>query len=265
MRILLAHLDQVWEDKNANKAKVFASLHLAKVNGADLVIFPEMTLVGFSMNTEITATSVDSSDQDFFSNASKKYGVAIIAGGVSHSIGSGYHNLAWFFDADGVQLFEYGKTHMFGYGGESTAHSPSDSCNTFEWKNSSWGLGICYDLRFAIHALALAKNNAKNLIYIANWPCSRGDHWKSLIKARAIETQCNVIGVDRIGVDGAGLDYGSSMSCAFGPSGEEYTLEPINEENSLLNMDENSGEYYRKTFNTIRDQRWDLYKEWLHA
>lgn len=265
MKLILAHLDQIWENRASNRLKIESTLVLAKEHGASLAVFPEMTMIGFSMNTAISCDSPIHGDKEYLSEMAKSFGIAIIAGIVQKNDKGYFQNQACFFDENGTSLMEYGKTHVFSFGGEVGTHTPGQINRSFDWSQTSWGLGVCYDLRFANHALHLARQGAKTLVYIANWPESRKDHWLTLLKARAIESQCNVIGVDRIGVDGAGLQYGTSMTAAFAPSGEQYILERLNVENSIMDLDCAAADSFRSKFNSIEDQRWDLYAEWIDA
>jgi omega-amidase len=125
-------------------------------------------------------------------------------------------NRCLFVTAEGVLAF-YDKRHLFGYGGEDQRYRAGNSHTVVEWNGWRIDLQICYDLRFPVWC---RNNRGYDLqLFVANWPSPRVEAWRSLLKARAIENQSYVIGVNRCGKDGNGIDY-PGCSSAWGPLGE---------------------------------------------
>jgi omega-amidase len=127
-----------------------------------------------------------------------------------------YNRLIW-AKPDGSITFRYDKKHLFRYAGEEKVYTPGDGrllvvCHG--WKIRPF---ICYDLRFPIWTRNIG-NAYDAAIFVANWPERRAPHWKALLKARAIENQCYVAAVNRVGVDGNGHRY-SGDSCIIDPMG----------------------------------------------
>jgi predicted amidohydrolase len=117
--------------------------------------------------------------------------------------------------AQEIQIYD--KHHLFTMGNEPETYTAGASPVTFEYRGWVIKPAVCYDLRFPVW---LRNNNQYHvMICVANWPAARSDAFTTLLKARAIENQCYVIGVNRVGVDGNGLEY-SGDSCILGPKGE---------------------------------------------
>jgi omega-amidase len=226
MRVALVSMDQAWEDKSKNRKIVSDSVAVAKSQNADLIIFPEMTLTGFSFNKRLVPEKVKGSDTvSFFKETSLINKISIVFGFVG--IGSGKSkpkNLMAFSNSVGKTRIVYAKRRLFSLAGEHKFCSPGKKAGEVVLNGASFGASICYDLRFP-ELFRQKPNVLHGSINIANWPSKRLDHWKTLLKARAIENQFFMIGVNRIGTDGLGLDYQES-SLIFDPLG--VSVEPTN-------------------------------------
>jgi len=258
MKISLVSLDPKWEDKQANRvlSEQFVAV-LAKEN-VDIIIFPEMTLSGFSMNVDLIAE--DTSHPEtlmFFQGLTKKYEVAIIFGVVAAKKDKNY-NRSFFVDETGVVLGSYSKIHPFSFSGENKFYTAGSELTVVNYKDYSIGLTICYDLRFPELYTALAKN-CDVIVNIANWPKKRIKHWNTLLKARAIENQIIIIGVNRIGLDGNNLEYVES-SHIYNADGEELSYSTVHGV-KVTKIDKYHTESYRNSFKTISDRNVLLYKE----
>lgn len=258
MKIALVSLDQIWEEKQQNLQVCKKYLTKASLSHADMIIFPEMTLTGFSMNIDQNGENeTDSFTVQAFQALSLQYAISIVFGVVIKE-GDSTSNRLYVTDKRGEILTHYSKIHPFSFSGESRYFSSGNSLSTFELKNHTFGLTICYDLRFPELYSALA-TNSDIVINIANWPAKRIDHWNTLLKARAIENQIFVIGVNRTGKDGNDLEYVES-SHVFNANGD--CLEPIEEKENMkiFDIDKSWTHAFRNNFSTVQDRKTDLYK-----
>jgi predicted amidohydrolase len=259
LKIALTSLDQCWENKPENKVQCERLCKTAKSHGAECIVFPEMTLTGFSMNVALIAEDVGNSESiEFFSDLAKKNDLGIIAGAVLNDDGKVSNN-ALMFENDGKEIARYAKIHPFSFAGEHKHFVSGSELKIIKFGEFILGFAICYDLRFP-ELFSTMANECDVIVVIANWPARRVEHWKSLLKARAIENQIFIMGVNRIGRDGNGLDYVPS-SLLFGPDGSEIL--PLMTENEI-NVVELNKEHliaYRQAFPTKQDSRPDLYRK----
>ncbi|MBL4772639.1 MAG: hypothetical protein JKX98_03265 [Alcanivoracaceae bacterium] len=234
MKIACIQLNIAWENpvKNLNHAEAF--IKQAKCDACDLIVFPEMFNSGFSMNSSVVAEPVKGITSQKLSELAKKHQINIIAGltEIKDSIAS---NIAIMVGRNGVLKAKYIKNYPYSHAGEDKSYIAGDQQVVFEIDDTKASMFICYDLRFPELFRKVAKQ-VQVIFVIANWPEIRQDHWQTLLKARAIENQCFVVGVNRSGSDGNGLKYiGGSQ--VFDPSGvsisksvklQEYLLTEIN-------------------------------------
>lgn len=258
MKIALISLDQKWEDKAYNMQRCTELAARAAECGADLVVFPEMTLTGFSMNTQLSAEVPSvSSSLVAFSTLAKNHHVWLVAGVVMSDAGKAANTLVAFSDK-GVEQARYVKMHPFSFAGEDRFFQPGNRLAKMQMPELSLGFSICYDLRFPELYSGLAKD-CDVLVNIANWPKRRVMHWRALLQARAIENQTFVVGVNRIGVDGNGLEYERS-SVVVNANGE--FIEPILTEGEMDIFEISRQELldFRRGFSTRQDRLPDLYR-----
>lgn len=222
MKIGLTQMDIVWEDKEKNCAHCLKIIQHAKGQGVDLLIFPEMTLTGFSMNTAAISQGEPDYSRNFFESASKKYGMAI-AFGYAAKVSGRYQNKLSIVN-QGAVISDYAKIHPFSYGEEGRHYTGGERLSLAKLTTLSeeWTVGsaVCYDLRFPELFQALS-DDAQLIIVIANWPRERVMHWDTLLRARAIENQCFICGVNRVG-EGNSLFYECS-SALYDPWGNVLT------------------------------------------
>ena len=257
MKIALVSLNQSWEDKESNWSLCEKYIEAAVAENVELIIFPEMTLTGFSEDVKKNGEDrLSSQTIKRFSKAASKNNIAIIFGMVLRNEDK-YFNGCVFISSDGNIIGEYSKIHPFTFAGEDKYISTGDRLEIVQYKGVNIGLSVCYDLRFPEVYSTMAQSSDL-IINIANWPNKRSDHWMALLKARAIENQIFVIGVNRTGKDGNGLEYLES-SYIYNADGKLLSS------NSLGNMhiyevDKKWQECYRDSFNTINDRKKELYK-----
>lgn len=216
MKINLVQYNPVWENKRENRSKISGMLGENCSNS--LIIFPEMTLTGFTMSAEKNAEEVSGPSFSFFSEIARLYSSEVIAGIIEISAGN-YFNTLLSIDTKGQLKSVYRKIHPFSFSGEDRYYSPGNSPITTEIFGVKSGLSICYDLRFPELFRLYGKNRVSLIVNIANWPDTRIEHWRTLLKARSIENQCYVIGVNRTGSDPK-LNY-PGFSSVFDPMGRE--------------------------------------------
>ena len=257
MNIALVSMNQVWEDKAANLKQCQLFAEQASNNGVDLIVFPEMTLTGFSMNTSIIGEKeYQSNTVEKLQNIATKNKIAIVFGVVFLDEGKATNNLI-FIDDEGKVGSKYAKIHPFSFAGEDKYYGVGDELVVQNFQGANIGLTICYDLRFPELYSALSRT-CDMVINIANWPAKRIDHWKTLLKSRAIENQYFCIGVNRTGVDGNGLSYEES-SFIFNADGVSLPSNSLGSNISMYRVDTNWTISYRKGFSTLQDRRLSLY------
>lgn len=258
LKVALISLDQKWEDKNYNLQRCAGLTERAAQCGADLVIFPEMTLTGFTMNTQLSAEDPEQSPSlCAFGALAKEHGIALVAGAALRAGDKAANTLAA-FSPHGEEVARYAKMHPFSIAGEDRFFQPGSSLAKMQMPEFTLGFSICYDLRFPELYSALAKD-CDVLVNIANWPKRRVRHWRTLLQARAIENQAYVIGVNRTGTDGSGLEY--ERSSAVVNANGEFVV-PVMTEGELDVYEISRQELldFRRGFSTRQDRLPDLYR-----
>lgn len=199
MKLSLFQYNPVWENKELNKNKIDDLLR-SKFSKSDLLIFPEMTLTGFSMHINELAESLSGDSFSFFSRIAQNFQTHVIAGLIEKD-GEHFFNTLVHIDESGGLVTSYRKIHPFSVAGEDKYYSRGLTYKITTVKDFKIGLSICYDLRFPELFRFYAKERVHLIIVIANWPVTRIEHWNTLLKARAIENQCFVAGVNRADTD----------------------------------------------------------------
>ena len=232
MKIALVSLNSVWEDKVANLIAV-ESILKSIGSSAKYVVFPEMTLTGFSVTNSALAENLENSNSiKAMQKLSKKYELNIVFG-LLISIEKYIYNSCVAINKNGDIAGNYEKMHLFSFSGEDELLKAGNDIKSLSWPGG-WGLSVCYDLRFPELYQELSNKNLI-LVNIANWPQSRVLHWETLLKARAIENQSFMIGVNRTGIDGNGLEYEES-SFIFSPLGNKLSPIMILEDVKVLTL-----------------------------
>jgi predicted amidohydrolase len=257
LRIALASLDQRWLDKDANYSRCETLAAEARATGAALVVFPELTLTGFSMDAVAEPPTASPSIARFAALATRQsisivFGVALVAQGRAE-------NTLVCVSATGEEIARYAKIHPFSYAGEDRHFASGDRLAFARIADCTMGFSICYDLRFPELFGALAAD-CDVLLNIANWPASRSSHWTTLLRARAIDNQAFVVGVNRTGTDGNGLSYDRN-SMIVGPAGD--ICQPVHSSGELDVFDIDAAEVHvwRARFPVRRDRRPQLYSQ----
>lgn len=225
---------------------------------AELIVFPEMTLTGFTMNMQLSAENPkESPSLAAFSALAQQHGVWLIAGLVMRTDNKAVNTLVA-FSSDGHEQARYAKIHPFSFAGEDRFFLPGNRLAKIQMPEFMLGLSICYDLRFPELYSALAKD-CDVLVNIANWPKRRVKHWRTLLQARAIENQAYVIGVNRIGVDGNGLEYERS-SVVINANGDFIEAGITEGEIDIYEINQGELQSFRRGFSTRHDRLPELYR-----
>jgi predicted amidohydrolase len=218
VRVAAVQHDIVWEDPPANFARLAPMVAEASHEGARLVVLTEMCTTGFSMHTERIAEPFDGPSAQFLRGQAAAHG-AWLCGSIPECEPGGDKPANCFVLASpSGEVFRYRKIHPFSYSGEHERYQAGDRFVTVTVDGIRVSLFVCYDLRFADEFWALARDTDCYVVP-ANWPVQRRDHWRTLLRARAIENLAFVVGVNRVG-SGGGVDYVGD-SAVIGPFGEE--------------------------------------------
>ena len=252
MKLGLVQYHIVWEDKKANREKVIESAKKAKENGVELLLFPEMTFTGFSMN--VTDISEEKEEPDgtiaFMKETAKEYGIHIGAGWAERAGKKGKNHYT-IINPVGEIALDYIKMHPFSYAGEDLYYEAGDNYEVAEIAGIPLTAFICYDLRFPI-SFWKASEKAHLIIVPANWPKRRIEQWKVLLRARAIENQVYIAAVNCVGMIGD-IEY-SGASCVINPRGEVLAM--VEDEEQIVIVDiEDDVEIQRKKFPVHNDRR----------
>lgn len=200
-----------WEDAGANRAML--QERLAALKGTtDLIVLPEMFTTGFSMRSGELAEGMEGTTVAWMRDRAADLGAALY-GSVIIGEGGRRYNRGLFVMPDG-RITTYDKRHLFRFAGETEHYSPGRKRVVVEWHGWRILLQVCFDLRFPVFARNRGDYDA--ILYVANWPEPRRFPWSQLLIARAIENQCYVVGVNRVGMDGKGNHY----------SGDSVVLDP---------------------------------------
>jgi len=249
MKIGLVQYSPLWENKDANKAKITSLLKENK-SEVNLLIFPEMTLTGFTMKSDELAEGLQGESFKFFSELAVGKKAHIFTGIIERGKRKSFNTLLH-IKPDGKLFKLYRKIHPFSYSKEDQFFEPGRRPARTKVKNWQVGLSICYDLRFPELYRKYAKKGAHLIVNIANWPDTRIDHWRTLLKARAIENQCYVVGVNRVG-DDPKLHY-NGFSSVYDPMGKEIVSVENEEKLIVAEIDKNYVNVIKKEFPFLED------------
>jgi len=209
MRIALLQTDIAWEDVSENHRRAARLLTEAAAGGARLAILPEMFSTGFSMDSQRIAQPPGGLSESFLREQARSLNLWVLAS-IPESGDPFPRNMALLVSPEGA-VTRYAKIHPFSFAGEHEHYAAGSSFLTTAIEGVRVSGFVCYDLRFADEFWAVAPATDCYVV-VANWPAVRRHHWRSLLVARAIENQAYVVGVNRVGTDGGGLEHaGDSM------------------------------------------------------
>jgi omega-amidase len=217
MKIGLVQYSPEWENREENILKIEDMLKSSKAK-FDMLIFPEMTLTGFTMDSVEFAEEIDGLGTQYFLNLSKRLKTNIFAGIIERD-GKNIFNSLVHFDDYGLLKARYRKIHPYSNAKEDKHYTAGDEIVITSIDKIPIGLSVCYDIRFPELFRLYIKQRTDILINIACWPVPRIEQWNALLKARAIENQCFMIGVNRTGQDQNNTYNGHSS--IYDPTGKE--------------------------------------------
>jgi omega-amidase len=253
MKIYGCQFDIAWENKSENFRRIRALLDKRSLAPGSLLVLPEMFASGFSMNAAAIAEADDGPTDDFLRSLAKERGIHVLGGLVRAASRGRFLNQAACYSPTGRRVARYDKLHLFSPGDESKHYAPGSEIALFSWRKYKVALAICYDLRFPELSRMAVQRGANVLVVIANWPAKRQSHWTALLRARAIENQAYVIGVNRCGKDPLReYDGGSLVVNSWGETvaeaGRSETLLCADLELKTMNK-------VRQDFPVLRDMR----------
>lgn len=204
MNITILQTDILWAQPEANRQRI--SQLIEHLGPTDLIVLPEMFSTGFATQPEGIAEGDGGSLRWMAAMAASTQ--AAVAGSIAIREGERYYNRFYFVKPDGEVAF-YDKRHLFTYGGEDKAFTPGRDRVVVEWRGVRILLQVCYDLRFPV--FSRNHDDYDLVLYVANWPEGRRQAWDLLLRARAIENQCYVVGVNRVGKAQVNYNGGSAI------------------------------------------------------
>ena len=252
MNLYCCQFDISWEAKQANFEKVSKLLECNLPVPGSLVVLPEMAFTGFSMNVARVTQDAPGATESFLVDLAKRFGVCLVAGLATQASNGRGENKAVFVMPDGHIEGTYQKVHLFSPGGENLYFQPGDTISKFFWQGGCVVPLICYDLRFPELFRSALSLGAELYVIIANWPAPREDHWITLLRARAIENQAFVAGVNRCGRDPQ-CEY-SGRSLIIGPDGRILAQAGRAEEVVWAEIDWDDVREYRIRFPVLADR-----------
>ncbi len=241
LAVALVQTDLAWESPEENLHH-FNALIDAGIN-ADLVVLPEMFSTGFSMASRELAEKMDGPTVSWMQDKAKSLNATLCGSLIIEEGGSYFNRFIW-MQADGV-LQHYDKRHLFRMSTENQNYSSGATKLVVEISGFRVCPQVCYDLRFPVWS----RNDSDFdlLLYVANWPSARRDHWNALLQARAIENLCYVVAVNRIGVDGNNINY-SGDSVVIDYNGVTRLQMNSDDGISTFSLDRHSLVEYRDNF-----------------
>lgn len=251
MKLSLIQFSPAWEDPSKSIESLNEILE-KKVTDEEVLIFPEMSLTGFSVKSKELAEEIDGPSTRYFMGIARKYKKQVFAGIIEKDQNAVYNSLVH-FDSMGLIRARYRKIHLFSFAGEEKFFSAGKEPVVTKINGTRFGLSVCYDLRFPELFRQYAKAGTEVLLVIANWPVQRISHWEMLLQARAIENQAYVIGVNRTGEDPYNSYDGRSL--LFNPMGQEILRMGPDNDFASAEIDLISLKKTRKEFPFLQDIR----------
>ena len=243
LSITLIQPDIVWENKAANLLQYEETI--AAITGPkQVMVLPEMFSTGFSMAPERLAEPMDGRSVTWMADMAMKHRCILTGSLIIEEEGKYYNRMLW-VQPDGHIGF-YDKRHLFAYAHENKHYTRGETRLITQVNGWRINLQVCYDLRFPVWA----RNTGAEydvLLYVANWPEQRSLAWKTLLQARAIENQCYVVGVNRVGKDSNDNNY-TGDSSVFDPLGKAICQLPDKPMTSTVILEKETLNKVRKSF-----------------
>lgn len=248
LNIAIIQARLAWENVPENLRRF--DERIEHVTGAEVIVLPEMFSSGFTMQgKEKIAPFYEETYSKLLEWASRKK--ALIMGSVIFREEERFYNRLLAVFPDG-RVEWYDKRHCFTMGGEDKHFTPGDKRLLLEYEGVKIAPFICYDLRFPVWSRNTEMYDMA--VYVANWPAVRREPWQILLRARAVENQCYVVGVNCVGEDGNGIDY-SGDSMIISPKGEVLMqCEACRDDIRQMDIDLVGLQEFRKKFPVLEDR-----------
>ena len=254
MKIALFQSDIDWCNKKENLRVAQIKIKEAKKSECSVIFFPEMSFTGFSMNIELTKESKGETIS-LMQTLAVENEIAIGFGYVK-DLGDVCENHYAVVDKQGKVISDFAKIHPFSAGYEDEKFVGGNKLTKYKIEGMRFSTFVCYDLRFPEVFLAVSEDT-DIIVVPANWPKSRSEQWKTMLKSRAIENQCYILGVNCVGVHDELYYSGDSM--AVNPEGQ--VLKMTSNIQDLMIVEINNDVYeYRQKLNVRQDRKPELYK-----
>lgn len=260
MRIALLQQSIIPGDKQANYDRVEALVSQALTQSEavpDVIILPELWSTGYALSELHGLASAEGEEEaDFLGKLARKYGIWFAGGSVAARLETGITNRAQIVDRKGSLVATYDKTHLVPMLDEDKYLVAGDTCCVYTIESISFGLAVCYDLRFCEFLRKLVLEGAQALIISAEWPLVRLNHWQALLKARAIENQCYVLAANNSAMGSAPF---AGNSQAIGPDGSTLCRLGFQEGIAVAEIDPEIVNQVRQAVPVFRDRRPEIY------
>lgn len=258
LKLALAQMDIAWHDREANYETARRLALQAKGSGSRYLVLPEMFSTGFSMDTETTVEPLTGPTPSFLRSLASDLELWITGGFVLAGENAPPQNVALTVNPDGYDAALYAKIHLIALLDEHRHYGPGRVPAPFDLDGVKTTCFICYDLRFPELFRSVA-DDCELILVIASWPQTRQAHWEALLKARAVENQCYVAGVNRVGEGGGHAFAGGSV--ILDPMGEPLTQAGDQETLISAQIDPRLVQEVRRDFPFLRDRRRHLFEK----
>jgi omega-amidase len=252
MKVFGAQIQSIWEDPEATLKKAEPFIRESADQGGSLVCFPEQFATGWDPASKMHVQDRSGPIVSAIRVLAREYGIAIL-GSFREATGAGPRNVCIVVDGNGDELASYAKVHLFSPAHEDEYFISGDTPGIFPLGGMSFGIAICYDLRFSELFCAYSRKGVHAMIIPAAWPASRIGHWELFIRARALEHQMYVIGVNTTGT--TPVDSYNGHSLASDPSGMIIAEAGSGEAVFPVSLDRDTIDGIREAFPLARDRK----------
>ena len=253
LTITLIQTNLHWENKAANLLMLEQKIKAIEER-TEIVVLPEMFSTGFSMNNQALAEDMNGETVNWMKRVAAENKIILTGSIIIKENENFYNRLIWMLPNSEYGVYD--KRHLFGFGNETEHYSAGNKRLIASVKGWKINLQICYDLRFPVWARQNNVDKNENeydvLIYVANWPERRSHAWKTLLYARAIENQCYVVGLNRVGDDGNKI-YHSGNSMVIDPAGAVLYHKADDEDVFTITLEKEPLAEFRTKFPFLKD------------
>lgn len=262
VRIALAQVTPVWEHPGATLRKAEPLIAKAAAEGAVIICFPEQFATGWDPGSVSHLQPPDGEIFQTLSGYARRYNIAVL-GSLRLQDEGNIFNACMVIGNDGTILACYRKVHLFSPLAEGTNYQPGENIATFQLGGMTFGLAICYDLRFSPLFRVYATAGVECMLVPSAWPASRMDAWELFIRTRAIENQIFVAGINTVGI--TPVDWYSGNSMVAGPMGTILCQAPEAEGITCTDLDPGTIRETRQAMHVEGDRKTGLYHDMARA